>query len=329
MFNWKHSLLGFALAATALVTANAPAQAQDDYPKRPITLVVPWSPGGAADIIARLLAEPMSEALGQPVVVENRPGAGGTVGSALVANAEPDGYTILMGNVASQGIAAAFYKDTIPYDVLEDFTPVTQLIQQPNVLLVQNDFEAQTMDDLVTYLKDNPGEIYATPGVGNSPYLTFELIKNRYGLDMINVPYDSGAEVNNALAAGQVMIAINNLPESITATKNGAARPIAVTAPERNPLLPDVPTFKELGQDIVAISWQGLFVPAGTPDEIVTKLYDAAVLALEDPDVVARNADLGSVPVGSSPAEFHDFVASELNNWAEMVALAAATEANK
>ncbi|MEW5422191.1 Bug family tripartite tricarboxylate transporter substrate binding protein [Amorphus sp. 3PC139-8] len=322
----------FTAAAAALCTLSlafiGSAQAQS-YPERPVTMIVPWAPGGAADIIARLVAEPMGDTLGQPVVIENRPGAGGTVGSAVVANADPDGYTILMGNVSSEAIAPAFYADTIPYNVLEDFAPVSQLVEQPNVLLVATDSEFDTVQDLMSYLKANPGELYATPGVGNSPYLTFELIKDVYGVEMENVPYDSGAEVNNALAAGDIEIAINNLPGAMKAIQSGTAKPLAVTAPQRNPLLPDVPTFAEAGADsILAISWQGIFAPAGTPDDVVNKIYEAAAAALKDDNVIQRNKELGSVPVGSTPQEFKAFVASEIKNWAHMVELADAKAPN-
>lgn len=322
----KKTTLAAAFGALSMVAVGATVVQAQTYPDRPITMIVPWSPGGAADIIARLVAEPMGKALGQPVVIENRPGAGGTVGSAVIANADPDGYSILMGNVSSQAIAPAFYADTIPYDVLKDFAPVTQLIQQPSVLLVNVDSEFNTVQELIAFLKDNPGELYATPGVGNSPYLTFELIKNVYDVEMENVPYDSGAEVNNALNSGDVQIAINNLPEAIKAINGGIAKPLALTAAERNPLLPDVPTFVESGgEEIIAISWQGIFAPAGTSDEIVNKLYDAAKVALADENVATRNKELGSVPVGSTPEEFRAFVASEIANWANMVALANAS----
>ncbi len=321
----KIKTLAAAFGALSMAVLGTAAHAQN-YPDRPVTMIVPWAPGGAADIIARLVAEPMGKLLGQPVVIENRPGAGGTVGSAVVAKADPDGYTILMGNVASEAIAPAFYADTIPYKVLEDFAPVTQLIQQPSVLLVSKDSKFDNVKDLMAFAKENPGELYATPGVGNSPYLTFELIKDNYGVEMENVPYDSGAEVNNALNAGDVQIAINNLPEAIKAIEAGIAKPLAVTAAERNPLLPDVPTFVESGgEKIVAISWQGIFAPAGTPDAIVQKIYEATAAALKDENVVQRNKELGSVPVGSTPEEFKAFVASEIENWAYMVKLAGAS----
>ncbi|MDN5928295.1 MAG: tripartite tricarboxylate transporter substrate binding protein [Hyphomicrobiales bacterium] len=314
------------LGAVAILSAGlsaAPVLAQDNYPSKPVNLVVPWAPGGSADILARTIGDPLSAALGQPVVIVNQPGAGGTTGSAMVARSAPDGYTLLVSNIGSQAIAPHVYGKQIPYDALKDFTPIAQLVQQPNVLLVGNAVKAKTVDEFVAWMKANPGTPYATPGVGNSPHLAGEYLKEVYGIDMTAVPYNSGGEVNNALASGQIEVAISNMPEAITAVRNGQARALAVSSKDRSELMPDIPTFTELGKpELVVISWQGVVGPAGMDTAIVDKLNAAVNKVLSDPEIRKRLLTNGAEPTGGTPADSAAFMKDQYDHFAKLVKLA-------
>lgn len=322
MITRRTTLLVAIAAMTAGVLVGS-AVAQDNYPSKPVNVVVPWAPGGSADILARSLSEPLAAELGQPIVIVNQPGAGGTTGSAGVARAEPDGYTLLVSNIGSQAIAPHVYGNQIPYDVLNDFTPIAQLVQQPNVLLVGPNVEAKTVDEFMEWIKANPGTPYATPGVGNSPHLTGEYIKEIYGIDMTAVPYNSGGEVNSALASGQIQVAISNLPEAIAAVRNGQARALAVSSKERTELMPDIPSFTELGKpELVVISWQGLIGPAGLPEAVVAKLNDAVAKVLANEEVRKRLLTNGAEPTGGTPAESAAFMKEQFDHFAKLVKLA-------
>jgi tripartite-type tricarboxylate transporter receptor subunit TctC len=306
------ALLGYAVAA--------PALAQDGFPQRPISLVVPFPAGGSTDLVARVVAERMGEALGQPVVVENRGGAGGNIGSAAVAKAEPDGYTLLMGTVATHALNPALYKK-MPYDAVADFAPVSLLVVVPNVLVVNTDFPAQSVQELIALLKEKPGEYsYASSGNGTPLHLSGELFKTMAGVDMVHIPYKGAGPALIDVMGGHVPIMFDNLPSSTEHIRAGKLRGLAVTTAERAASMPELPTVAESGlPGYETYSWNALFAPAGTPKEVVGRLNESAQAAVADPNVQAKLQDVGAVPKGSTPEELASHVEAELEKWAPIV----------
>jgi tripartite-type tricarboxylate transporter receptor subunit TctC len=313
-----------ALAAVASLTAATPAAAQSAFPSRPVTLVVPFPAGGSTDLVARLIASRMTGVLGQQIVVENRGGAGGNLGSAAVARAEPDGYTILMGTVATHALNPALQKK-MPYDAVKDFTPISLLALIPNVLVVSNDFPAKNVKELIELLKAKPGEYsYASSGNGTPLHLSGELFKSMAGVDMVHVPYKGAGPALVDVIAGHVPIMFDNLPPSLEQIRGGKLRGLAVTTKERAPSMPDLPTIAETLPGYETYSWNAFFAPAGTPKDIITKLNQASLVALKDPEVSAKLADLSATVVGSTPEELATHVKDELAKWAPVVAASGA-----
>lgn len=304
-------------AALALAAFAGPASAA--YPERPVTLVVPFAPGGSTDLIARIVAQKMADILGQQVIVENRGGAGGSLGAGSVAKAVPDGYTILFATVATQALNPALYKK-ISYDPIKDFTPISLLVNVPNVLTVNPKFEAKSVQDLIDMAKKDPGKYsYASSGNGSPLHLSGELFKKLAGVDLIHIPYKGSGPALVDVIAGQVPIQFDNLPSSIEHIKAGRLRALGVTTSQRVPNLPDVPAIGETLKGYETYSWNALYGPAGTPEEVVKKLHDAGVEALKDPTVKQKLNDATAVIVGSTPQELAEFTKKELEKWTPIV----------
>lgn len=316
MFRTLLAAAAAALLASAL--APAPAAAQD-FPTRPVTLVIPFAAGGSTDLVGRLIAERMSAELGQPVVVENKGGAGGNLGAAQVAKAAPDGYTILMGTVATHALNPTLYKK-MPYDPVTSFAPVSLLVVVPNVLVVNPDFPAKTTEELIALLKKEPGKYsYASSGNGTPLHLSGELFKSMAGVDMQHIPYQGAGPALIDVISGQVPIMFDNLPSSSGHIKSGKLRALGVTTAKRAPSFPDLPAIAEVVPGYETYTWNAVFAPAGTPPEVVAKLNAAANKALADPKVQARLADFSAVSVGSTPDELGEHVKKEIAKWAPIV----------
>ena len=318
-------LAGAAVLAGLLGLGAGPAQAQD-YPTKPVRFVVPFAPGGTTDVLARLLGEKLSASLGQQFVIDNQAGAGGNIGTAQVAKAEPDGYTILMGTVGTHAINQSIYP-RLPFDPIKDFAPVTLVATVPNVLVVNPEVPVHSVAELIALAKEKPGELnFASSGNGSSIHLSGELFKSMTGVDMVHVPYKGSGPAVVDLLGGQVEMMFDNLPSSAPHIKAGKLRPLGVTSKERSPTLPDVPTIAEAGvPGYEALSWFGVLVPAGTPDAVVTRLQQEIAKILADPAMRERFAELGAVPAGDTPAEFAAFIGSETAKWADVVQKAGIT----
>ncbi len=307
-------LLQAFLAAVALAwAAGAGAQA---YPAKVIRIVVPFPPGGSTDVIARKVAEKFQQSMGQPVVVENKPGAGGAVGSADVAKSAPDGYTLLVGVTGSHAVSVSLYPK-LPYHPLKDFEPVSMLVSAPLTIVAHPSVPASDLRSLAALGKPlNHG----TPGNGTSMHLTAEMFNLAAGTKFVHVPYKGTAAALNDLLGGQIQLMFGDFLVTLPQVKAGKIKALAVTSAQRHPLLPDVPTVAESGYPgFEALSWQGLFAPAGTPKEIVAKVNAELVKALAAPDMQAYFAQQGFFVGGNSPAQFRAFIEQEIPKWARIV----------
>ncbi|MCI9867492.1 tripartite tricarboxylate transporter substrate binding protein [Rhizobium skierniewicense] len=310
----------FKLAASAisLLAMSGAAHAQN-FPERSITLVVPFAAGGSTDVVARVIAQKMGDDLGQQIVVENVAGAGGNLGADRVARAEPDGYTVLMGTVATHALNPLILK-TKPYDPEKDFAPISLLVVVPNVLVVNPQLPVNTVAELVALLKAEPDKYaYASSGNGTPLHLSGELFKSMAGVSMQHVPYKGSGPALNDLLGNQVSIMFDNLPSSSGHIKSGTLRALGVTTAERATSFPDVPTIAETVPNYETYTWNALFAPAGTPAEAVDRLNAAAKKALADPSVAARMADFSAKIVGSTPDELKTHVSQEIAKWAPVV----------
>jgi len=312
-------LPGLLAAICTFVVSAGTAEAQT-FPSKPITLVVPFPAGGALDAVARPMAEGMRKTLGQPVVVENVPGAGGTIGTGNVAKAAPDGYTILLGSVATHAIAAGVYPK-LTYDPIAGFAPVTQLTRGPLVLAVAPQVTAKDLGELIAAAKASPGTInYASTGNGTALHVAGELFKSAAAINVQHVPYRGGGQAMTALLAGEVSFIIGNTQLVKPMITGGKIRGLAVTGEQRLAALPDLPTFAQAGTSGVdVVTWFGLFAPSGTPPEIVQQLNAAAMTALKDETVQRSLATLGDESVGSSVSDFTAFVRSEHRRWVQII----------
>ena len=306
--------------ALALSLVALPALAQEWKPTKPIRFLVGFAPGGSADILARVLQAPMAQKLGVPVVVENIAGAGGNIAMSTLVRSAPDGYTVVMGFVGSHAINPALYGDKLPFRSPEDFTPITLLVSQPNVLIVNPNVPAKTVAEFVAWIRANPGQNFGSAGIGTSNHLTGELIGLRFGAKLVHVPYKGAAPVHADLIGGHIPMTIDQVTTAVKLVADGKVRALAVTTAKRSPKLPNVPTFAESGApDFDLASWQGLFGPKGMAPEIVAKFYEAAVYALNDPAVKQNLDTFGSEPGGQKPAEFAAFVLREKEKWGAIV----------
>lgn len=304
-------------AAAALLAFGAAAQ---PYPAKPIRVVIPFVAGGSSDIVGRAIASKFQEILGQPGVVENRPGANGAIAAEFVAKAEPDGYTILVGSIGVFSINAALFKD-LRYHPVRDFAPITLAVTTPNVLITRTDLAAASMKELVEHAKRNPGRLsYCSSGTGSSDHLTGELWKQGSGIFAVHVPYRGGAACQTDIMGAQVDLSFQNLGAVTNYIRANRMKALAVTAKTRHPQLPNVPTVAEAGfPDLVVTSWQALAAPAKTPREVVAKLNDAAVRALRSPDIRERMNQIGFDIVAGTPDEFGRFMKEEVDRWTAVV----------
>jgi tripartite-type tricarboxylate transporter receptor subunit TctC len=304
---------------SALLALSATTAVAQEFPDRPIRLVVPYPPGGVTDVTARVVADAMAANLGQRVIVDNRPGAAGNVGSDAVAKSKPDGYTILMSLIGNT-ISMSLFKN-VPYDFERDFAPIAQVTTSSNVLVVHPSVPAKTPQELVALAKAKPGALnYASTGNGTSTHLSGELFKLATGTNIIHVPYKGGAPAQQDLLAGQVQMMFDNIPVSVPHIQRGALRALAVTGRVRSKGLPDVPTLAEAGiPGVVIEGWMGLVAPAGTPRPIVDKLNASLNKALQDPKVRKTLEETGATLVGGTPEQFGAFIADETKKWARVV----------
>ena len=309
------------VACSAFALLGAPsALAQAPFPTKPVRLVVPFPAGGTTDILARAAAQKLSETLGQQVIVDNRPGAGGNIGAELVAKAPADGYTLLMGTVGTHAINPSLYAK-MPYDHVKDFAPVILVAGVPNVLVVNPDLPFKTVADVVAYAKANPGKLnFASSGSGTSIHLSGELFKVMAGVQMTHVPYKGSAPALTDLIGGQVQLMFDNLPSALPQIKGGKLRAVAVTSTTRAAALPDVPTVAESGlPGFESSSWFGILAPAGTPKDIIAKINTDVQKWLSTPEAKEKLLGQGAIAAGGSPDEFAKNIQAETAKWAKVV----------
>lgn len=304
----------------ALTMTAAPAlSVAADFPSAPIRLIVPFTPGGGNDTIARAVGKKVSESLGTPVIIENRPGANGIIGTELVAKSKPDGYTLLMANIGSHGVNPSLYK-RLPYDAIRDFEPVSLLGTSPNVLVVRPSLNIKTLPELIAYAKANPGKLsYGSNGAGSSQHLAGALFASSFGLDMIHVPYKGTGPMMTDLVAGQISLSFGNIIAVLPHLNAKSLVPLAVTTPGRSSMLPDVPALSETVPGFEAVVWWGIVVAKGTPPEIVATLNREIRKALAAPETTTLLAQVGVAPKGSTPEEFSAFIRAEIIKWARIV----------
>lgn len=315
-------LKAIAVCGTLAMSASVFAQ-QASWPTKTITMVVPFAAGGSTDITARMLAEKLTPILGQSVIVDNKAGAAGNIAGAFVSRANPDGHTILL-STSTMTANVSLYKD-MGFNVQKDLAPVTQVALIPNVLMVNSDFQAKTLKDFIDLVKQKKVAInYGSSGAGASNHLAGVLFNNLTGGDMVHVPYKGGSLANNDLLAGQIQAVFAPMVEVLGYLDSGKLRPLAVTTKARSPRLPNVPTIAETLPGFDIELWNGIFVPAATPPDVVNKLNAALRKVLQDPVVRKKLTDQGSVPLGNSPEEFKKVISAEIDKWGGLIKMAGA-----
>lgn len=313
--NYVQRLLSFTILSFA---AGLPSAWAADYPTRAVRWIVPYPPAGTTDVLARIMAQRLSETLGQPVVVENKPGAGNNIGTELVINSPADGYTMLLVNPAN-GINASLYKN-LSYNFIRDIAPVAGLVRTPNVMVATNNLPVKTVAEFIEYCKANPGKVnMASSGSGTSTHLSGELFKSMTGCNMLHVPYKGSGPALIDLTAGQVQVFFDNLPSSVPYIKGGRIRALAVTSEGVEPSAPDLPTVGATVKGYEATAWFGVGMPKNTPAEVIAKMNTEVNKALADPAMQKRLAELGGVPIAGTPAEFGKVIAAETEKWAKVV----------
>ena len=311
-------IFGALAAALPLLLMPVPVAAQD-FPTKPIKLIVPFPPGGPNDIIARLVGQRMTELTKQPIVIENRSGQAGVLGTDAIAKAAPDGYTI--GIVSASALVINPFMEKTPYDVAKDIAPITLNVTVPEMLVVASNVPVGNMKELVTLAKAQPGKLnFASAGVGGLPHLAGELLKLTAGIDIVHVPYRGAAPAINDLLGQQVQMAFLDLPVLLPHLQAGTLRPIALGAPKRAPTSPDVPTTAEVGMpDLLIENWYGMLAPGGTPEPIVATLNRLANEAMNDPQVKQKLADQGLTVAGNTPGQFRDYIGAETQKWGRVI----------
>jgi len=296
------------------------AASAQSFPAKPIRVIIPFVAGGSSDIVGRAIASKLQDQLGQPAVVENRPGANGAIAAEFVAKSDPDGYTLLVGSIGVFSINAALFKD-LRYHPVRDFAPITLAVTTPNVLITKPTLQAASLKELVEQMKKNPGKLsYCSSGTGSSDHLTAELLKQATGTDALHVPYKGGAACQTDIMGNQVDFSFQNLGAVTNYIKGNRMKALVVTAKARHPQLPDVPSAGEAGlPELVVTSWQAVAAPAKTPREVVAKLNDAAVKALRSPDLRERMNQIGFDVVAGTPEEFGRFMKEEVERWTRVV----------
>jgi tripartite-type tricarboxylate transporter receptor subunit TctC len=309
-----------ALLAAAAVCLHAGGALGQAWPAKPVKVVIPFVAGGSSDIVGRAIASKFQEYLGQPGIVENRPGANGSIAAEFVAKADADGYTVLVGSIGVFSINAALFKD-LRYNPVRDFAPITLAVTTPNVLITKPDLPATSLKQVVEHAKKNPGRLsYCSSGTGSSDHLTAELLKQMTGTFILHVPYRGGAACQTDIMGGQIDISFQNLGAVTNYIKGNRMKALAVTAKARHPQLPNVPTVAEAGlPDLVVTSWQAAAAPAKTPREIVGRLNDAMVRALRSPEIRERMTQIGFDVVAGTPEEFGQFMKAEVDRWTTVV----------
>ena len=307
---------GLAITLAALNTGDAFSQG---YPNRSVRVLVPFAAGGAVDVLARLIGQKLSEGLGQPVIIENRPGAGGNLASDVLAKSPPDGYTVLQ-TVNGISISPSLYK-TLPYDSQKDFTAVTQIVESQLILVANPNLPASNVAELVSLAKSKPGALnYGSTGVGNPLHLTMEMLKSATGIDIQAVPYRGDAPANAALIAGEIQLGVMPMATTLPLIEAGRLKALAIGGAKRSPAMPNVPTVAETIPGFESTSWQGYFVPAGTPREVVMRLQQEVVKVLKLPDVVERLRAGGNEGIGSTPEEFDARFRADITKYAKIIA---------
>ena len=314
--------LSLALLVVVPLTAKLPGVtfAADAYPSKPVRVVVPFAPGGINDVLARILSQKLGAELGTTIVIDNRGGAGGTLGSGIVAHAAPDGYTLLFSS-SSTIVVSPSMSSNLTYDPIKDFSPIAEIASVGSVLVVHPSVPANSVKELIAYAKANPGKLnYGSAGAGASQHLASELFKTMAGINMVHVPYKGGGPAMADLLAGQISLMIELIPTALPQIKGGKIRALAVSTPKRSPVLPDLPTIADTlpGYDLTI--WTGLLAPGGTPKEIVSRLSNATLAVLGSPDMRERLASQGAEPVAANkPEQFADYIRKELVRWAAVV----------
>ncbi|MEZ5607800.1 MAG: tripartite tricarboxylate transporter substrate binding protein BugE [Burkholderiaceae bacterium] len=314
----RRTLLSTLAACTAAAALAPLAQAQGgDYPNRPIKLIVPFAAGGSTDMVARLLAEKMGPILGKAVVVDNKGGAGGSIGADAIAKAAPDGYTIGMATVSTHGSNPAIFSK-LPYDPIKDFAPITNVMSVPSVFVVHPSVPAKTMKEFIALAKANPGKYsFASPGTGSLGHANIENFMNLAGIQLLHIPYKGAGQAINDALAGQVNSMTDNLPSTLPHVQSGKLRPLAVLALKRTEVLPDVPTYAELGYAGMGDGgWFGLVAPAGTPRAIIDKLNAAAHQAMAQPDFLAKQKGISGEAMGNTPEQFAQQIRAAIARYA-------------
>ena len=307
-----------AILAILLAVSFAPAAAQD-WPAKPVRLIVPFAPAGSNDIMARLIGQKLGERLGQQFLVDNRAGASGIIGTDAAAKSAPDGYTVLMMSLTLAVNPSLYAK--LPYDTEKDLLPVTLVASAPLMLVVHPSVPASSLKDLIAHAKANPDKLnFGSGGPGTTPHLAGEMLKTMAGVTMTHVPYKGGGPALADLVGGQIQVMLENIPSTLPYVKNGRLRALAVTSLKRSALVPDLPTLDEAGlKGFEIVGWNGFFLPAGAPKAIVTKLHAETVNVLTLPEVKERLAGLGADGIGGSPDEFAGFLRAELRKWGKIV----------
>lgn len=308
---WIRTLAAVTFGAVVAISAHA-----QDYPNKPVRLIVPYPAGGTTDIIARITADRLSQHFKQPFVVDNRPGASGAIGAMAVKQAAPDGYTLVMGTASSHGINSAL-NDKLPYDAVKDFAAITKVAITPNVIAVHPSLPANNLQELLVLARDKPGEInFGSTSAGGSPHMSGELLKMMAGVDMLHVPYRGAGPMLTDLVGGQIMVGFDNLPSTMPFIRSDKVRALAVTTKERWPGAPDIPTVAESGvPDYEVTGWFGLLAPAQTPDKILNQLQQAVVAMLESEEVQQQLLELGALGAANTPAVFAQEIASDVARW--------------
>ncbi len=307
------------LAIVALTLGITPAFAQT-YPAKPIRIVVAYTPAGATDILARVVGQKLTEAWGQPVIIDNRPGANGNIGSEYAAKATPDGYTLLMVTAGTHGINPGLYRK-LGFDAVKDFAPVSLVAMVPNIFVVNNAVPAKDLKEFIAYAKANQGKLnYGSPGNGSTAHLSMELFKSMTGVQMVHIPYKGSAGVLADLIGGQIVATLDNMPPYVPQVRAGKIRALAVSPTRRSSAVPELPTVAEAGvPGYDSGAWFGLVAPANTPKDIVNKLSRETARILKLPDVSARLLELGAEPVGDTPEQFSAHIKAEIAKWAKVI----------
>ena len=312
------SLMPVALLAASVL--SLPAHAATAFPTKPIRIIVAYTPAGTTDILARAIGQKMSETWGQPVIIDNRAGAAGNIGTEVAARATPDGHTLLMGTAGTHGINVSLYRK-LSWHPVNDFAPVSLSAMVPNIMVVNNALPVKNVREFVAHVKANPGKLsYGSPGNGSTAHLSMELFKSMTGSTIVHIPYKGSAGVLTDVMGGQIAVTIDNMPPYIPQVKAGKIRALAVSTGKRSSAMPDLPTIAEAGvPGYEAGAWFGLLAPAGTPKPIVAQLSAESARILKLPDVSKRISELGADPVGSTPEQFAELIKTEIAKWAKVI----------